>query len=308
MLTKEQRQSRKKHLGSSDAPAILALSPWSDPGDVYWSKVLDVADDAPTQAMETGNRLESPLLDFAADRLGVTIEKNVFRVSSGRDCGILAANYDAIIVGRPEAIEAKYVGPDSASQWGDEGTDDVPDYVNVQCQHQAFVGRLERVWVPALVIAYRPEWRLYCVPRSDAIIDAMVEAELAFWRDHVKAKVPPENAPPPLFLLKALRREPATCVDLSEEAIEAINAREAAATVKKEAEERYDAATRNVLALLGDAEAGKLPDGRMIRYAEESAGARCDTKRLRAEWPDVYAQVCTESTRRVIRIKKGIKT
>lgn len=305
VITSEQRNARRKHIGSSDAPAILALSPWADKGDVYWSKILDVGDDAPTQAMETGNRLESPLLDFAADRLGVNLARNVFKISEERDGGILAANFDATVADRPEAVEAKYVGPDSAAQWGEEGTDEVPDYVNIQCQHQAFVGRLERVWVPALVIAYRPEWRLYCVRRCEAIIEPMVEAELAFWRDHVLTKTPPDRTPPPLSLLKALRREPETCIDLGPEAAAAISAREAAAEVKKKAEETYDDTTRAVLALLGDNESGRLPDGRLIRYAEENAGARCDTKRLRAEWPEVYQHVCTEGTRRVIRIKKG---
>lgn len=305
-ITARQRLARRNHLGSSDAPAILGLSPWRSRGDVYYSKVLD-AEDAEateaTEAMETGNRLEAPLLEFAAERLGMKLRRNQHRVSDGRDGGILAANFDALVCDRPEAVEAKYVGPNAAGEWGQEGTDEVPDHVNLQCQHQMYVGGLSRVWVAAVVAAYRLEWRLYLVPRSPAIIAAMVDQELAFWREHVSPRIPPDEQPPPLELIKALRREPGSCVDLGDEALQAWLRREVAAEQVKAAEAAKDAATAELLALLGTAEAGWLPDGRMLTYLSQRSAPRCDLKRLRAEAPNLYSLIVTEGSHRVLRIK-----
>ena len=67
-LTEVQRAARRHHLGSSDAAAILGLDPWRNAGDVYWSKVLDTADEEST-AMRAGNLLEGAICQFAAQEL-----------------------------------------------------------------------------------------------------------------------------------------------------------------------------------------------------------------------------------------------
>lgn len=76
-ITAEQRERRRRYLGASDTPAILGLSPWATPADVYWSKVGPLKYDAPTEAMQTGNRLEASIVSFAAERLGVAVERDV---------------------------------------------------------------------------------------------------------------------------------------------------------------------------------------------------------------------------------------
>lgn len=307
-ITARQRLARRNHLGSSDAPAILGLSPWRSRGDVYYSKVLDAEDAEATEAMETGNRLEAPLLEFAAERLGVKLRRNQHRVSDGRDGGILAANFDALVCDRPEAVEAKYVGPNAAGEWGQEGTDEVPDHVNLQCQHQMYVGGLSRVWVAAVVAAYRLEWRMYMVPRSPAIIAAMVDREIEFWRRHVTPRCPPESSAPSIEVLKLLRRTPGSCVDLGEEAAALWLQREFAAEQRKNANADYEDATAKLLAMLGESEAGRLPDGRMLTYLSQRSAPRCDVKRLRAEHPELYSQIVTEGSHRVLRIKTPKET
>lgn len=303
-ITARQRLARRNHLGSSDAPAIVGLSPWRTPADVYYSKVYE-SDDQTTEAMETGNRLEPAILDFAAERLGVALRRNVSLVSSGRDGGIMAANFDAIVCDRAEAVEAKYVGPNSVQDWGAEGTDEVPDHVNLQVQHQMYVADLDRVWVAAAIAGYGLEWRLYVVPRSAAIIGALVDREIEFWRRHVTPRCPPESSAPSIEVLKLLRRTPGSCVDLGEEAAALWLQREFAAEQRKNANADYEDATAKLLAMLGESEAGRLPDGRMLTYLSQRSAPRCDVKRLRAEHPELYGELVTESTCRVLRLKKA---
>lgn len=304
MITEQQRLARRNHLGSSDAPAVVGLSPWRTPADVYYSKVYE-SDDQTTEAMETGNRLEPAILDFAAERLGVALRRNVSLVSGGRDEGILAANLDALVADRDEAVEAKYVGPTAAAEWGSDGTDEVPDHVNLQVQHQMYVADLDRVWVAAAIAGYRLEWRLYVVPRSAAIIGALVDREIEFWRRHVTPRCPPESSAPSIEVLKLLRRTPGSCVDLGEEAAALWLQREFAAEQRKNANADYEDATAKLLAMLGESEAGRLPDGRMLTYLSQRSAPRCDVKRLRAEHPELYGELVTESTCRVLRLKKA---
>jgi len=304
MITEQQRLARRNHLGSSDAPAIVGLSPWRTPADVYYSKVYE-SDDQTTEAMETGNRLEPAILDFAAERLGVALRRNVSLVSAGRDGGIMAANFDAMVCDRAEAVEAKYVGPNSVQDWGAEGTDEVPDHVNLQVQHQMYVAGLDRVWVAAAMAGFRFEWRLYLVPRSDPIISTLVNREIEFWERHVTPRCPPESSAPSIEVLRLLRRAPGSCVDLGEEAAALWLQREFAAEQMKNANAAYEDATAKLLAMLGESEAGRLPDGRMLTYLSQRSAPRCDVKRLRAEHPELYGELVTESTCRVLRLKKA---
>ena len=132
--------------------------------------------------METGNRLEDPLIDWAIEKESLP---GVFRNHTQiHPNGIMAANFDALVMGPREGIEAKYVGPNSLAEWGQEGTDEVPTYVAAQCHHQMAVGNLAKVWVPAACAAFRLEWRMYFVLRDQRIIDAMVKEEIRFWNEH----------------------------------------------------------------------------------------------------------------------------
>jgi len=303
-ITEHQRLLRRDHLGSSDAPAIVGVSPWRTPADVYWSKKLE-ADREATEAMQTGNRLEPALVDYAAEQLGAKLRRNQYRVSKGGDNGVLVSNYDALLVEKAEAVEAKYFGPDRAKECGVEGTDEMPDDVIIQVQHQMYVGELERVWVAAALAGYRLEWRMYCVLRSDPLIKVLVERELAFWWDHVSKGVPPDDEPPPLELLKAMHREPGTVVELAGDAAAFCwDRRQTAAERRKACDEVYDRDTAELLQLLGDAEGGRLPDGRLLTYLGQRAAPRVDLKRLQREKPDVWKEYVTETSCRVLRMKE----
>ena len=175
-ITEEQRKARKNFLGSSDAAAIMGRDPWRSRTDVYHEKTLDLGAVEPTEAMQNGNRLESALVAYAEERLGVTITANVNVVSGGIDGGIMAANMDGIVDGGTAGCECKFVGPTNADDWGEDGSDAVPQHVAIQCQHQMAVCGpvMTRVWVPAFIaISFRPEWRLFCVPRNQDIIDVL---------------------------------------------------------------------------------------------------------------------------------------
>jgi len=302
-ITEHQLQNRRKYLGSSDAAPILGRSPWKTRTEVYYDKVLDTTPNETTEAMETGNRLENPLIDFCCERLGVTCVRNQFRVSHNGDGGIMAANLDALINDRPEAIEAKYTG--NAEGWGESGTDEIPVHYVLQVQHQMAVAQLERVWVPVFYAAsFRPEWRLYCVPRNQDIIDVLTSEEVRFWREHVELRIPPGADPPPMEMLRRLIREPQSTIDLDESALAVWAEREAAAEVKRQAESAYEQATAKCLVLLGDNEVGSFSDGRLLTYSEENAGDKLiDSKQAKMAHPELFQS----SVRRVLRLRKSPK-
>lgn len=301
MIDPEQRKKRQKRIGSSDAPAILGFDPWRTAADVYWSKITPWS--TPTsEAMDIGNRLEPALCDFAAEVIGERIERNVL---VWPDNAIVCANLDARVIGKPEAVECKYTSV--ADGFGEPGTDEVPEHVVVQCQHQAMVADLERVWVPVAMVVYRQlKFRLYCVRRNDELIEILRNEENRFWREHVELQVPPIGGSiPPLGALRAMRRAPESMVALTDEALKAWTDLDAIRQQKRAAEEAEEEAYARVLAQLGDSEAGVLPDGSMLTYMQQRGAPKCDAKMLKLEHPDLYQKYFTENAYRVLRLKKA---
>ena len=314
MLTAEQLKARKNHIGGSDIAAVLGRSPWKTREDVYWDKVLDTAPGETTDSMDMGNWFENPLIDYACQRLGVECERNVTRISDGIDGGIMAAQIDGLVNGDKRiGIEAKYTG--IADGWGEDGTDMIPEYYLLQAQGEMHVHKLNAIYFPVFYAAgYRPERRLYCVPRSQEIIDVVVSESVRFWKEHVEPRRPPSTEPPPMQMLRRLIREPDSVRTLSEEeavaAMQAFEVRQQASIAKNDAEAAYERATAACLRYLVDCEAARFPDGSELRYLTENAGTFLEgenLKRLKLEMPEVYAKYTTSRTRRMLRLKAAPK-
>jgi predicted phage-related endonuclease len=220
---------------------------------------------------------------------------------------MFSANLDAAIVGSSEydanAVEAKYVGPANADAWGPDGSEEIPDYVYAQVQHQAYVADLEKVYVAAFVSGFRPDWRLYPIPRDERAINVIVERGTAFWRDHVAKQIPPAGGElAPLEVLKAMHRERSE-IALPDEAEALLAAYEQHRAVGKSANDNARDCQRQLIALLGECTDGLLADGRRITYRPQSRKS-IDTAALKAKYPAAAAACAKESTFPVFRVLK----
>lgn len=300
-ITELQRELRSKHIGSSDAPAIIGVDPYRNAYDVWLEKTgrLEPSDDS-SEAADIGNMIESSLLDWAASEIGARIIKNQRRVN-----GLLAANHDALVRGHPWGLEAKTTGiltPHMArDEWGDAGTDQVPDRVLVQCHHQMIVSDLELVYVPALIGGRGRV--LFEIKRSAELYDAMRERLAAWWRDHVEADVPPAGISPSLDTLKRARREPNKVVDVPADLFLRWTEARIMANAAKEQEEDAKAA---VLAAMGDAEEGRCELGAVTYFEQERRFI--DLLALREKYPDAALDCERLSRFRVARYKKPKKS
>jgi len=305
MITPEQREMRRQTLGSSDAPAVVGVDPWRSAADVYYSKTTEL-EDRPSQAMQIGNRMEPVLLDWAEEKLGISLQRIVMQVAEQFP---LAANLDGLCV--DAVVEAKYVGPNAADYWGEPDTDQVPDHVLVQVMHQMIVTRRELAWVPAAICRYQGlSFEMVRVEFDADIAGNILEIETAWWERHVMSRVCPTDEPAHLDTLKKIRRLPdSILLDAAAGAIAAMlwAQRQEKSEAVKAAEDEHDDVTARILALLGEHDAAQLPDGRLICYREENAGKRLDFNRLRMEHPALFEELSEPTTRRVLRLKKGSK-
>jgi len=288
---------RRTALGASDAPALVGVDPYRSAGDVWAEKTgryVHQADDA-GDAAKIGSALEPVLLDIVQARLGRLLARQVFYRHPELP---LAASVDGVALdGDPGVlVEAKTAGLLSASAplvaaYGDEGSDEVPQSVTIQVAHQLAVldaqpdvPHVTDVFVPALLGGRG--FHCYHLRRDDDLMAELVQWETEWWERHVVGDRCPPDDPPSLPVLRAFRRRAdAPAVPLDEATVAAwLAARDA----KRQAEDAEDAARRNLVVLLDDAEAGECALGRVsyraAHYAEHLVKAH-DRRTLRFHAP-----------------------
>ena len=166
---------RKLGLGGSDMAAVLGLSPWRSPIDVWLDKTSDTVEEKESEPMYWGNVLEEVVAQEFAKRSGYKVRNNNFTLQS-EEYPYLLANIDREIVGIDAGLECKTANAFKANEW--DG-DNVPDAYYIQCQHYMAVTGKASWWIAALIggntFVYKE------IKRNDEVIQAIIDTGAAFW-------------------------------------------------------------------------------------------------------------------------------
>jgi putative phage-type endonuclease len=258
-ITDAQRELRKSHLGSSDMAAILGFDKFKTAYDVWLEKTDRVEPQAESAAMEAGTMFEDGVLAWAEKQLGPII-RNQYRRAEGLPIG---SNIDALLKETGEPIEAKTAGLFGPVHdvWGEDGSDQVPDRVIIQC-HVHMLCCNSSVCHCAAFIGGRG-FVLFHIKLDPDIAIAITDASRNFWTNHVLANVPPENALPSPQLCKRMKREPNKTVDIEPYLVKTwLEAKDLASQAKEKAEQAQTA----VMAAMCDAECGNCDGLGMLTY------------------------------------------
>lgn len=182
-------EARRTFIGASDAPAVLGISPWATPLDVWASKLNIGQQFTGNLSTDMGHALE----ELVASKWCEATGKNVMAPKATvrhYDHPHIAASVDREVTdpGDYELVECKYVGPNVAWQW----RNGVPVYVQAQCQVQMAVTGAKRVHVAALIVDYGPQFFTAVIERDDAVIDEIIGRLNQFWAEHIETGARPD--------------------------------------------------------------------------------------------------------------------
>lgn len=184
MLTEEQLELRRGHIGGSEIAAILGFSPFQTPLDVYISKV-DGYRQPSSVDMERGEYLEDGLLRWYAKRKEVELERPGTLVA-----GLACATPDALALTSTarRVVEAKC--PRRAFGW----EDGPPEGYQIQAQwtHRVVAATWPVVDPTIHVVALLDgELRVFPLEADAAFQADLISFAESWWERHVVAKNPP---------------------------------------------------------------------------------------------------------------------
>ncbi len=248
-ITEAQRERRRKGIGASDMAAILGVDPYRTAGDVFIEKTQDLEPLQINEAMKTGNFLEAGVLSWAEQELG-KIKRGQYRSLKGSP---LFSNCDALLMESGDPVEAKTSGITHWArneEWGEPGTDQIPDHINIQGQVQMLCTERETCHVAALIGGRG--FQLFRVRRSEAVCTVIIDSASAFWDGVLSGRPAQPLSPAAVETLKRIKRRPGSYADVPATLITAYREANEAA---READKHKKAAMAELLTAMGDAEA-----------------------------------------------------
>lgn len=285
------KQTLSTHgIGASEIAAIVGMSPYASPWDVWVRKTGQAPDVDSTPAIEWGHRLEPAIRQAYADRTGAVMyvpSESMFHTVHRW----ARATPDAIVLGDVGGwqylVQAKNVGYWPGRDW-DDGP---PVFVQLQEQWEMFVTGLARADVAALIGG--SDYRVYTVHRDDSMIGDLVDIAAAFWR-RVETRTPPivdeSTACRDHFSRRLARVAPVELV--ADEDQEALMRRwHAARTARASSEKTVEQSRNAVLAALDGARADRLVSSMGVAKLARHAAS---TKRV-TNWRYVAELVASAS-------------
>lgn len=296
---------RRKGVTASEIPVILGLSRWDSPWALWHRKRGLIDDDTAGESAAWGRRLEPVIADAWAERHpDLVLERAGLYCHQKREWQMATPDrlvYESVNVSTIDAPGAVMPGsavgllevkhPYSFAGWGEDGTDDIPAEYLAQCLWQLDVMDLDVCWLAAYT---SHQLRVYEIHREGNEDDLELMRKLAH-EFLTREEPPPLDAHPATITgLKALHPS----IEDREERVPAniAGAYRRARAELAAAEARAKQAEAELRAAMGSARYAVDPQG--VPVASRSVYTRrgIDTKRLRADHPDIVAAYVTEST------------
>ena len=310
---------RKKGIGGSDVAAILGFSPYKSPYQLWLDKTgRSERKESQNESAHFGNLLEDVVAKEFSRRAGVKVQRvtqqlfleehpwalgNIDRAVINPDiAGNVRFKDGALTTDR--LLECKTASEYMSKLFGEDGSDQVPDYYLTQCLWYLLITGCKVIDLAVLIGGNK--FRMYRIERDEDLIQSIFNQVKAFWFNHVIADVPPD----PTCFDDVLHRWSNHVVGKQVEAdFEHIKLAEELITVQgrlKADKAREDEIKLKIVSTMQDAEM-MISQGKSICTYKEQSSTRIDSTLLKKEEPDLFAKYSKTSSTRVFRISNKFK-
>lgn len=300
MSREEWLKARRGGIGGSDCAAIMGANTYVSPLSVYADKIGGAPEKETSEAMRQGNDFEAYVAERFTEETGIKLRK-LNRILQHPEYPWMLANIDRDVMGGEGGFEAKTTNMLNKHDF-DGG--EVPINYMWQCQHYMAVTGAPHWYLAILVLG--KSFHVFKIERDETLIAQLIEAENEFWNEHILKGIPPlptgtdadEDA---LNALYPSGEDTQDSMDLSEVS-DALNLLELLKADKTALEQKIKTAEETVKLALGSCEKGNTERWRVSW--KNGMRTSIDTKRLKAELPEIASKYTNVSETRTFRISK----
>lgn len=306
---------RRKFIGGSDIAAICGLHPYKTPLQV-WLEKKGRSIEWTSEKAELGHKLEPIIREMYEQKEG----HRVFTFNEIYSVGIAGASLDGIIsnvmpgqyfnTSDPAGdrlqqtwdgvFEAKHPGWRQAPRWDNN---QAPE--EYRCQVVWYMGILGLEWADIAALIGGDDWQTRRIEFDAELFGLMMQRAEQWWRDYIIGDKEPDAEAQDSEVLSQLHRpDPALTVDLApEDSYTVLTYCTLDEQIKKLAAEKEKCESLLKQKMMGYSQG--FVDGYRIDWKEQTQ-QRLDTKRLKAERPDIYKEYVKETTSKPFNVRRKI--
>lgn len=291
---------RQAGIGGSDASCIAGLNPWKSAIQLYMDKKEENPKEQKSLRMELGNRLEGLVAELFTEATGLKV-RNVNGILKNDKYPFAIANIDRAIVGEKAFLECKTTNSYALKEW-EEG---VPAHYEIQCLHYMAITGATHCYIAALIGNSDFIW--HKIERDQETIDYLMQIEKDFWENNIEKDVvpmPDGSDAYSEYLKKKYDKSNGQVIELHllENGVDKLNRYDEIVTDIKALESEKKLIEQEIQLYMEEFEVAKIGD-RKVTWKSSSRNT-IDSKKLKAEMPDIAQQYMKTSTSRTFRVGK----
>lgn len=279
---------RKTGIGGSDAAVILGLSKYKTPLQLAEEKLGAVEPFSGNRFTEAGNRLEDVIAHWYAD----TTHEKIARVNKTlrqKDHPYIMAHVDRRVLNRFRVLECKSADKWTMEQWGEEGSDEVPDAYFIQVQHYLMFPSFIDGDLAALIGGN--DFRIYRIKPDEELQDMILRAEIEFWETIKRGDLPqPVNQDDTKRLWP---RDNGKIIFADDEVIQWHEQLKEAKGMKKDLEKKISELKTKIQCFMGEHTILKDPHGKKLYSWKHQPLSSFKESALEEDYPDVFSRCTT---------------
>jgi putative phage-type endonuclease len=294
-------RTRPLGLGGTDIGAILGLSPYKTPLEL-WSEL--VLGEQPANRdlihLRFGQHAESFIAseyERATNLFTAEHSPTLFH----KKHGFMFGHVDRFVLETPDTpevvdgtitadklLECKTSSAFSKNDWGEPGTDQVPPLYLVQCAWYMAITECRSADLAVLI--GNSDFRVYTIERDLELEGLILSHAQHFWHEHVLGKKPPEPISVQDASILFPKEAPNSSVLANEEILQSITAYRKACTESQTLSEECEKLKLEILNYMGHAEKLTFGSKTLATWKCAKSSTRIDTKALAQAHPDIASE------------------
>ncbi len=294
-------KTRPHGIGGSDIAALLGLSPYKTALQLWAEKVGHPGVVEPQAIhLRYGQHLEP----FVAREYEQVTGLHTSEIGSSifhPEHGFMFASIDRLVTKEPDAqafvngrvttdrlLECKTSSVFSRSEWGVEGTDQVPTAYLLQCAWYMAVSNCSQADIAVLL--GNSDFRVYTIRRDTRLEALMLEQAQRFWYEHVLSCEPPAPQTAQDALILFPKDEPGLKVEADEETLELLERYESASEEASQCSAETEDLRAQLMARMGHAQEITRGGKVLATWRCSKPTRRLDVHAFRSAHPDIAEQ------------------
>lgn len=276
---------RTQFIGGSDVGAILGVSPWTTPFQLYQKKIGALVEEitpAKQRIFDRGHRWEPIVLEMLVDELRERGHEVEVLATNQRYTDpvlpFLACELDAelLIDGEETNAEMKTANYFAAGAWGAYDSDDIPIYYAAQGMHGLMIKPRRRA-VFAAVTGFDERPMVRFMDRDEETIAGIRAKEIEFWERIQHGNPPPPVDPEDVKWL--YQRDTGTAIEADSEIVELVQHLKDMKASAKAQESQIELLSARIKVFMGTAAVLLGPDGKpLATWKNNKDGVAIDFK------------------------------